>query len=562
MGEETARSVPVLIVGAGPVGLMASLLLEQLGIETCVVERRPGPMRAPAAHVVNARTFEICRAAGVDGDAIARVSVDPADGGWSYFADKLGGLVLGRLPFEQQGDDQLDVTPTPLRNISQNRFEPLLLDALKAHGREPLWNLQWEGVAGHGGQAVLSRVRDRATDETLDIESAYLLACDGAGSRVRKSLGIEMVGPDSIRSFVMMHLRTSLRDRAGDPPGLLFFLQSPELGGGCFVVHDLDHEAVFMHPIDPEKESLEDYDEARCEGIVRRALADPALDFEIETISSWTMTAQVAERYRNGRIFLVGDSAHRFPPTGGLGLNSGVQDAHNLAWKLAWVSRGDAPESLLATYEQERRPVAQNNADQSLRNAMRLIQVPQSLGILDDPQTVIADVMSDPVKRAGVEQAVANQAEHFDLTGLHLGFAYGSGALVPDSGTTPNPDTRTFTPSGAPGHRLPHAWLADDGRPRASLLDCVPLGRFLLLVGPEGTAWLDAVAADPRVDTLRMTQAEVPELARWMREAGIEATGALLVRPDQHVAWRARELAADPAQAIRDALSQVLGTDA
>ena len=551
------RNVPVLIVGAGPAGLMASLLLEQLGVETCIIERRSGPTRTPAAHVVNARTFEICRAAGVDADAIARAVVDPADGGWSYFADKLGGIVLGRLPFEQQGDDQLEVTPTPLRNISQNRFEPLLLDTLKAHGRTPSWNLQWES-ATQDEKVVVSRIRDLVSDEVLEVRGDYLLACDGAGSRVRKSLDIEMVGPDSIRSFVMVHLRTSVRDRAGDPPGLLFFLQSPDLGGGCFVVHDLDRETVYMHPIDPEEESVDDYDEARCAEIVRRALAQPDLEFEVETISSWTMTAQVAESYGEGRIFLAGDSAHRFPPTGGLGLNTGVQDAHNLAWKLAWVLRGDAPGSLLDTYEQERRAVAQNNADQSLRNAMRLIQVPQATGILDDPQTVIADVMAEAEGRTRVEEAVANQAEHFDLTGLHLGFAYAEGALVPDAGTSPNPETRRFTPSGAPGHRLPHIWLADG----ASLLDRVPLDRFLLVAGPEGEAWLDAAPQDARVVTLRLTEAHVPELSRWLTEAGIEATGALLVRPDQHVAWRSRVPPADPAQAVRDALSQAVDGNA
>jgi 2,4-dichlorophenol 6-monooxygenase len=170
----------VLIVGAGPSGSMASLLLEQLGVETLLVERRPGPQRAPAAHVVNARTLEICRAAGVDAKALADAAQDPAEAGFAYFVTKLGGRVLGRLPFERQGDDQLAFTPTPLRNLSQNRLEPILLQALdRRAGRRPCWRHQWE-AAEQGPDGVRSRIRDLETGALEEVTSSYLLAADGA----------------------------------------------------------------------------------------------------------------------------------------------------------------------------------------------------------------------------------------------------------------------------------------------------------------------------------------------------------------------------------------------
>ena len=522
--------VPVLIVGAGPAGLMAALLLERLGVEALVVERRPGPQRAPAAHVVNARTFEICRAAGVDMQAIAKAAKPPSDAGFVDWVTKLGGERLGRLPFERQGDDQLAVTPTPLRNLSQNKLEPLLVSTL---GQAPRWRCQWES-AEQDDEGVTARVRDLATDELHTVRCRYLLAADGAGSRVRKSLGIAMAGPDDLQTFVMIHFRAALRDRLGSPPSVLNFVTDPD-ATGALVVHDLDHEAVFMVAYDAQQESLDDYDADRCAGLVRAALVDPSLDFEVETISTWAMTAQVAERYREGRVFLVGDAAHRFPPTGGLGLNSGVQDAHNLAWKLAFVLGGRADASLLARYENERRPVAQNNANQSLKNAIKLIEVPQAMASGDGPDAVTA--------------AIENQAEHFDMPGLQLGFSYAEGA--------PPPDPRRFVPSGEPGRRLPHAWLA--GERRRSLLDLVPQDRFLLLVGPEGEAWLDA-AKELGEDTLAVHRLGVHELddpTRWLGEAGIERDGALLVRPDQHVAWRARH-AAERA-GLADALATALG---
>jgi 2,4-dichlorophenol 6-monooxygenase len=551
----------VLIVGAGPSGLMAALLLRRLGIEAEVVERRPTHQRAPAAHVVNARTLEICRAAGVDGAALSAAAVDPADGGFVCFVTRLGGEELGRLPFERQGADQLAVTPTPLRNLSQNRFEPCLLDAMeKAGAPPPRWQHEWES-AEQDADAVVSRVRNLETGEPEEVRSDYLLAADGAGSPVRKSLGIGVTGPDRLQSFVTVHFLANLRPRVGHPPGVLFFVCEPATGGGVFVVHDLDREAVYMHPFDPERESVLDYDVPRCETLVREAVEGGSLDFQVADIGSWFMTAQVADHYRQGRVFLVGDAAHRFPPTGGLGLNTGVQDAHNLAWKLAAVLRGRAPDSLLESYETERQPVARTNADQSLKNAVRLFEVTGSLGVADTSEASsrrMRETLADPASRARVEQAIGNQAEHFDMPGLQLGFAYERGALVPDGSEAPALDVRRFTPSGRPGARLPHAWMRGAAQVE-SLLDRVPLDRFLLLAGPEGAAWLDAAEglSGEGLDGLRIAAETLEDPATWLEAAGIGPAGALLVRPDQHVAWRCPGSSPDAAGALRGVLARV-----
>ncbi|TFG96726.1 MAG: hypothetical protein E4H11_02975, partial [Myxococcales bacterium] len=275
------------------------------------------------------------------------------------------------------------------------------------------------------------------------------------------------------------------------------------------------------------------------------------------------MTAQVAERYRVGRTFLVGDAAHRFPPTGGLGLNSGVQDAHNLAWKLAAVLKGEARASLLDTYESERRPVAQTNADQSLRNALRLFEVAAALGVSDFSDASRLRMEETLESAAGCERvgaAIAAQAAHVDMPGLQLGFCYREGALKRAEGESP-PDlqVRAFVPSGCPGARLPHAGL-QAGEGRTSLLDRVPLDRFLLLVGPEGAAWIEALASvqGAQISALRLTPTLLRDLTHGLGVAGIGPSGALLVRPDQHVAWRSPKLVANPGEELAGVLRQFL----
>jgi hypothetical protein len=261
------------------------------------------------------------------------------------------------------------------------------------------------------------------------------------------------------------------------------------------------------------------------------------------------MSVQVAERYRAGRTFLVGDAAHRFPPTGGMGLNTGVQDAHNLAWKLAFVEHGIAGAALLDTYEGERKPVAHRNAETSARNAMKLGEVTHALG---------HDGNGD---RSLVRAAIANQAEHFDMLGLQLGFAYEGPAIV-DDGTAAieieNP-VRTFVPNGRPGGRLPHAWTSR-GDETVSTLDLIALDSMTLIVGPAAGRWRDAaheLGADLRVLAIPSDVDDAD--GAWRAVLGIDDDGALLVRPDQHVAWRCRNADGAAASTLRTVLDAVLG---
>jgi 2-polyprenyl-6-methoxyphenol hydroxylase-like FAD-dependent oxidoreductase len=520
--------VDVLVVGAGPVGLTAALLLQRLDCSVLVVERRDGPQRAPAAHAVNARTFEIWRQIGLDVDHIRAHAQDPADAGAVHWVTKLGGEVIASLPYERQGDEQLATTPTPLRNLSQHRLEPLLVAELAAAGIDLRYEHRWESATSDDG-GVVSTIA--GPDGALEVSSRWLLACDGASSPVRRTLGIEPEGPHRIQSFVMVHFAANLRDLVGEHPGVLFWVCDPA-SGGTFVAHDIDREWVYMHAYDPDAEDAASYTPERCERLVRAGLADPDVHLDIATVATWTMTAQVAPRFRDGRMFLVGDAAHRFPPTGGLGLNTGVQDAHNLAWKLAAVEHGRAASELLDSYETERRPVAQRNAEVSLTNALKLIEVPIALGADPDLEVFRANAaatLADTDGRARVVAAIEQQATHFDMLGLQLGYVYETPAAAITSGLDENIDpVRTYVPSSHPGARLPHGWIRRAGV-RCSTLDLVPLDRPVLIGGPT----CESVECDLRVGT----DFDDPD-GWWSDILALPAEGALLVRPDQHIAAR------------------------
>ena len=523
-------NVDVLISGAGPVGLTSALLLRQLGVSVTVVEAREGTHRAPQAHVVSSRTLEILTGAGVSEAALREQASPFSEIPAVRWVDSVAGTQHGcfELLTAERTERILAATPTPIANISQNRLEPLLLQEAKAAGAEVFFDHEWQSAENRADGSVLSEVNTPAG--TVRFASRFVLACDGASSDIRHNLGIEMVGPELVQSFVGIHFRADLTPVLVDRPALLFEF----IGGaasGFFICHRAASDWVFMHPYDPAVKDRDWFTERRVRELLREAIgADVAL--EIASVAPWRMSSQVAGSYRKGPVFLLGDAAHRFPPTGGIGMNTGVGDAHNLCWKLGFVLQGRADACLLDTYEDERRPVAVVNADQSLTNYRKMAGIEQALHAGRD-----------------VQREIDAQPEHFDMLGLDLGYRYRSAAVL--DGGAPDADLAnvvTDVPrSLAPGYRLPHLWLSGADGPR-STLSLVRPDDFLLLTGSAGEVWADA--------PVRQTGLARDLLATL---GGISPRGAVLVRPDGHIAWCANEAPENPSAVLGAVMNRICG---
>lgn len=579
--------IDVAIVGAGPVGLVLAALLDREGVTSRVFERRPSLHRDPQAHVINTRTMEILRELGIE-RAVQAAAAPPMAMRWITWCESLAGRELGRISL--QGKDpaglveRLALSPTSIANLAQNRLEPLLLDLVRHSARaEVLFDHEVQSIQDHGDEVRL-QVRDERGDDKL-VRARWAVACDGARSRMRRDLGIEMDGPTSLQKFVSIYFEANLARWIGDRSGPLFWIAGAK-ARGAVIGFDLARTWALMVPYD-DPHTPRDFPLPVAERLIAEAIGDSSASFRVTSVGNWNMSAQVAQRYRSGRVFLAGDAAHRFPPTGGLGMNTGIQDAHNLAWKLAAVLRGQAGERLLDSYEEERRPVAQGNCDQSLRNAMRMMEVDMVLGVSTlapvDPAVVMSgDAMSVDygmdgdgdaarAKREAVHEVIQAQAEHFDFGGLDLGFRYETGALVGDGSEAPPLDVRVYTPAARPGSRLPHAWVLRQGR-RVSTHDIAGGGRFTLLTGTAGDAWIRAARELVRRDRFELDIAViapagsdsgdcVDDTGTWARTSGIGEDGAVLVRPDGHVAWRRAGAATGDAAAeveLRNVLRAVL----
>jgi 2,4-dichlorophenol 6-monooxygenase len=592
------ENVPALIVGGGGAGLTASMLLSRLGVETLLVSRYAETSRLPKAHILNQRTMEIFTDAGVAPAILERSTPNENMRGVAWYSGLAGdgGARHGRrLAFTEgwggghSDPDYVAASPCAAANLPLIRLEPIL----KAHAEaaEPATVRFHHELVDlvQDEDGVTSTILDRDTGETYEVRSAYVLGADG-GRTVGGLVGIEMEGMTGLRDVVTVHMSADLSSYFEDPDPMIRWVYNPDhpehLDFGCVLVavgpdhwgHRSEEWVVNMpypyeHPdsSDPEK-------------VMRRigeSLGIPGFAPEIHTISKWVMEHLLAERFSEGRVFLLGDAAHRHPPTGGLGLNSAIQDAYNLCWKLAAVLDGRAGEALLTTYDAERRPVDAANIDAAVGAAMNHSSVVEALGL--SPQKSVEEnwealrplwdqTPDSPHRRHRVSQAIATHSIEFRQHGVDFGYSYRSSAAIVDDGS-PAPDpidaVRIYEPSTRPGNPLPHAWVEREGR-RLALGSLVHDGHFVLIAGEEGHDWVQAAQqlAAERAVPLRATRVgfgdvdHVDVRCAWLKHRGITSTGAVLIRPDRYVAFRAAGSALDPLVELGGALHQILATEA
>jgi len=532
--------VPVLIVGGGPVGLMASLLLSRLGIRSLLVERHPGTAIHPKARGINARTMEVFRQQDVEA-AVRQAGLPPERTGLIVWAKSLAGEEIERRVPWGRSERSADVSPVRACLCAQDYLEPVLRRCAEEQASGELrFNTELKSFR-QNGSGVSATLGDAGSGAEEIVEARYMIAADGAQSPVRAVLGVRMDGRKDVYDSVNILLEADLRPWTQDRPAALYFIENDRLRGTFLTINAHDRWGFLVNSLKAQGYAPEDFTPERSVELVRLAAGVPDLPVKVLGVAPWVASAHVAERYRHGSIFLAGDAAHEMPPTGGFGMNTGVQDVHNLCWKLALVLQGRAADSLLQTYHDERQPLARTITEQSLANAI-------SMGRLQKTR-----------------ETTGARPEYLNEQGMIFGARYESAAVVPDGSPPPavaNPIT-DYVPSARPGGRAPHAWLQRQDGDRVSSIDLLGTG-FVLLAGARGGGWVDAAKA------IQATGIEVTAITvgngalqaadgGWRETYGIDESGAVLVRPDGYVGWRSASGAADPAAALAHAMGAIVG---
>ncbi len=587
------REVDVLIVGGGGCGLAASIMLSDLSVDHLLIERHPGTALMPKAHELNPRTMEILSQFGVSED-VYRMGAPFEHNCAVRFFTSLGGPEVwhGRELHREDAwsggaltEHYRPLTAYRHGNLPQMQLEPLLRRHAEARAPERV-RFHHELVAfDQDRDGVTARVRRRDDDADYEVRAQYMLAADG-GRTVGPSLGIAMEGPEPFVHTVSVHFAANLAPWLNSDDAIIHTIVRPDLDGrwlrtGCLAMgpsrFDRHSEEWVASITLPSGEEDRPFDDELAAAGVRERLGLADLDLRVLRFSRWRIDALLADRFRDGRVFIAGDAAHRHSPFGGLGLNTGIQDAHNLTWKLAHVVRGAAEDPLLDSYEAERRPVGRRNVDFATTAFFGHLGVAGAFGVLPGApaehnrrslEALFSDTEDGRRRLARLREMFSTLRLEYGAADIELGFHYGdSPAVVPDGTPAPGSDPygHTHTQTGRPGHRLPHAWLERFGQ-RVGTHDLLRPDAFLLLAGSEGQPWRDAaevLAPQLGVKIERHCIGPDHELrdreGTWPRLRGHDEGGALLVRPDGHVAYRAPHEPADVHGALEDALAVALG---
>ena len=534
----------VLVVGGGITGLSTALFLARQGVRPILVERHPSTAIMPQARAFNPRSMEIFRAFGLEREIRGRQSI------LAELPEMIGAETLaGRERFRVDMLAEVRpgaISPTDWAMIDQDELERIVRAHAERAGADVRFGTELVALAGDTGPdtgagpgGVTATVHEVEGGGRYRIHAEHLVAADGNRAGIRGLLGVGADGPGVLGHAAHFLFDADLDDALRGRRFLLGYLDRPRTGT---VLVPLRRAGRWMLgvPFDPRRgERIEDFTEPACVDLVRRATGIPDLDLTLVPPVAGRgcapmdvrIGAAVARRYRSGQVFLAGDAAHVFPPTGSFGANAGIADGHNLAWKIAAVRRGQAGPALLDSYDAERRPVALATMDA----AVRILQARHH--------------------GAGAE------ATRIDEVGTAIGYRYASAAVHTEAGTPADAVEDPRTPSGRPGLRAPHVWLERGGVP-VSTLDLFT-GRFTVLAGPDGGRWVaaaESAAAQLGVEpAVHRIGADLHDPhGRWPGAYGVSRAGVSLVRPDGFVGWRAASLPERPDRELGRALGGLL----
>ncbi|WP_328324792.1 FAD-dependent monooxygenase [Kribbella sp. NBC_00382] len=578
---DTGYDTDVLVVGTGPTGATCALALATYGVDVRVATKWNWLANSPRAHITNQRTLEVLRDLGVEEEATS-VATPWNLMGDTLFTTSLAGHEVARLRTWGTGEhrigDYLQGSPCPLLDIPQTYMEPVLVKNAAARGADIAFNTEYLSHQ-QDADGVTSHLRDRLTGHEYTVRSRYLVGADGARSRIVEELGLPIEGTMGRAGTIYTRFKANLTKYVEHRPSILHWIMTPgagygEIGMGTFraIRPWTEWIAGWGYDIDGPEPDLSP--EAVLPRI-REMIGDPDVDVDIHNVTTWQINQAWATQYSSGRVFCGGDAVHRHPPSSGLGSNTSIQDAFNLAWKLAYVLKGWAEPPLLESYSQERAPVGRQvvaRANQSRVDYGPINEAFRTTGKADPVAAGLAKLAAPGDEGVAAREALAAAIEfkntEFNAQGTELNQRYTSTAVVPAS----EPEIWDRDPglhlqaTTRPGAKVPHVWLVDKTGHKLSTLDVTGKGRFSLVTGLAGTAW--AAAVDkldlPFLDAVIIGAPDTADRYHdWFRARQIDEAGAILVRPDGYVAWRQTNAVRDGEEAFHQlttALTAVLGT--
>ncbi|CAN7548805.1 FAD-dependent oxidoreductase [Rhizobium sp. LjRoot254] len=575
----------VLIIGTGPAGSATAALLSTYGVENMVINRYRWLASTPRAHITNQRTMEVLRdlGRGVEDEAYMFAAEQDLMGE-NVFCTSLTGEEIGRMkswgkhPLSR-AEHQLS-SPSRMNDLPQTFMEPLLFKTACSRGTQARMSTEYVSHV-QDADGVTTTCRDRLTGKDITIRSKFLVGADGGNSKVAEHAGLTYEGKMGVGGSMNILFEADLSRHVAHRPSVLYWVLQPgaDVGGiGMGLVRMVrpwnEWLIVWGYDINqPAPEVNEDF----AISVVRDLVGDQELMPKIKSVSTWTVNNMYATKTANGRVFCMGDATHRHPPSNGLGSNTSIQDAFNLAWKLAAVLKGQAGPALLDSYDAERAPIAKQIVTRANKSIEEFGPIFKALGLLDsvDPvkmqQNMDArcdDTDAAELQRAAIREAIAYKVYEFDAHGVEMNQRYRSAAVVTDGQPEPafEKDAELhYQPTTWPGARLPHAWLFGHAGEKVSTLDLTGHGSFTILTGIGGDGWVQAAKVLGKEFGMTITVHKIGPRQQWQDLVGdwanareIRDSGALLVRPDHHVAWRAEGMVADPESELRRVLNSIL----
>jgi 2,4-dichlorophenol 6-monooxygenase len=576
----------VMIIGTGPAGGAMAALLATQGVETFVINRYRWLANTPRAHITNQRTMEVLRDLGKDVEAEAYMHATDQDlMGENVFCVSLAGEELGRMKSwgkhpNSRAEHHLS-SPTFMNDLPQTFMEPLLFKTACSRGAQARMSCEYVSHV-QDKEGVTVTVKDRLTDKNFTVRCKYLIGADGGNSLVADHAGLPFEGKMGVGGSINIQIRADLSKFVAHRPSVLYWVMQPgaDVGGiGMGVVRMVRpwNEWLIIWGYDINQPAPEVSDEF-AKSVCHQLIGDSTVPIEIIGTSTWTVNNMYATHMQKDRVFIMGDAAHRHPPSNGLGSNTSIQDAFNLAWKMALVLKGKATSKLLETFSQERAPIAKQIVSRANKSIGEFGPIFQALGMdggvdhakIQRNMDARCNTGQDAeTQRDTLRKAISHKKYEFDCHGVEMNQRYTSSAVVADGRTAPGDDVDMelhYVPTTLPGARIPHVWVFDHSGRQHSTLDITGQGAFTLITSIGGEAWVEAAQSLAKEKGITIKTRVIgprrdfeDHTGEWARAREISDGGCLLVRPDQHVAFRSMTASAHAEKELASALNTILG---